>query len=214
MKRAVLNLLLSALVLALAACGRAAEPVHLESTLPVPSAIPTERPLPTSTSEPTGLPVPAAPTLSFDTATYRDETAGFELDYPAGWALDGGERHSRGYFVQFYSWSWRPGEAVESIPPGETVLSLTVNDWDPKNDLEAYLDQRRLAWDASGIVVLTEERVTLSGGWPAAQFTVQGLDGTRGFFLFTTAGEQYLTLSGSGDLSLLADIANTLRRIS
>ena len=131
---------------------------------------------------------------------------------PAG-HLDDGEQHSRGYYVQFYSWDWQPGDVVEMTPPGETILTLMVNDWDPKNDLEAYLAQRKLAWDYSGIALLSEECINLSGDWPAAQFTVQGADGTQSFSLFTTVGEQYLTLSGSGDLDLLAEIAHTLRRI-
>ena len=201
------------LILTLTACGPAVESVPVEPTLPVPEAIATLLPLPSSTSEPTHTSEPTQPPISFDAATYRDEAAGFEFDYPAGWAFDGGEKQSRGYYVQFYSWNWQPGDVVEVIPAGETVLSLIVNLWDPKNDLEAYLDQRKLAWDSSGIEVLSEERVTLNGEWPAAQFIVQGADGLQSFSLFTTLGDQYLTLSGSGDLDLLAEIAHTLRLI-
>ncbi len=210
---------LLALALGLTACGSSAGKSTLEPTLEpalptaipetatLPPSTPTNPPLPTHTSEPT------QPPISFDAATYRDEAAGFEFDYPAGWAFDGGERQSRGYYVQFYSWNWQPGDVVEGIPTGETVLSLIVNLWDPKNDLEAYLDQRKLAWDSSGIEILSEERVNLNGEWPAAQFIVQGADGLQSFSLFTTIGDQYLTLSGSGDLDLLAEIAHTLRLI-
>jgi hypothetical protein len=137
----------------------------------------------------------------------------FEFDYPAGWAFDAGEQHSRGYYVQFYSWDWQPGDIVETTPVGETILSVTVNYWDPKNDLEAFVNQRKTGWDASGIVIISEERIILDGERPAAQFTVQGSDGAQAFFLFTTIGEQYLTFSGNGDLGQLADIAHTLRPI-
>ena len=85
--------------------------------------------------------------------------------------------------------------------------------WDPKNDLEAFVNQRKLAWGASGISILSEERLTLAGDRPSAQFTVQGVDGSQAFFLLTTNGENYLVLSGDGDLGLLADIAHTLRPI-
>jgi len=101
------------------------------------------------------------------------------------------------------------------LDPGrETVLSATVQLWDSKNDLEAFVDQRELAWDASGISILSEERIILAGNQPAAQFTVQGSDGTQAFFLLTTNGESYLVFSGNGDLSLLAEIAHTIRPIS
>ena len=141
------------LILMLTACGPAAEKITVEPTnppSPTRTPIPTNPPLPSSTPEPTELPAPTAQPASFEALTYRDETAGFELDYPASWALDGGERHSRGYYVQFYSWNWQPGDVVESIPSGETILAITVNNWDPKNDLEAFITQRKLAWEPSG----------------------------------------------------------------
>ena len=145
--------------------------------------------------------------------TYRDDEAGFEFDYPAGWAFDPGEHQSRGYYVQFYSWDWKPGDPIDPLPAGGTILSVTVQRWDPKNDLEAFVNQRKLAWGASGISILSEERLTLAGDRPSAQFTVQGVDGSQAFFLLTTNGENYLVLSGDGDLGLLADIAHTLRPI-
>ncbi len=169
----------------------------------------------------TTVPVEVIPTLTaspipepfFPKKTYLDTTNNFEFDYPAGWAFDSGEQHSRGYYVQFYSWDWQPGEIVETTPTGETILSVTVNYWDPKNDLEAFVDQRKLGWDSSGASILSEERILLDGERPAVQFTVQGIDGAQAFFLFTTIGEQYLTFSGNGNLDLLADIAHTLRPI-
>ena len=88
-----------------------------------------------------------------------------------------------------------------------------MNNWDPKNDLEAFIAQRKLAWESSGTALLSEERITLNGDWPAAEFIAQGVDGVLSYFLFTTIGEQYLTLSGNGDLALLAEIAHTLRLI-
>jgi len=127
--------------------------------------------------------------------------------------LDPGEQHSRGYYVQFYSWDWQPGDIVETLPPGETILSVTVNEWDPKHDLKAFVDQRKLGWESSGTSIISEERFSLVGDRPAAQFTVQGVDGAQAFFLITSVGEQYLTFSSNGDLELLADIAHTLRPI-
>jgi len=183
---------------------REPEPVHLEVTREVVTSEPTDIPLQTETAD---------PQPAFEATTYRDDEAGFEFDYPAGWAFDPGEHQSRGNYVQFYSWDWHPGDIVDTTPPGETVLSVTVQLWDPKNDVEAFIDQRKLAWDSSGISILSEERLVLAGDRPAAQYIVQGNDGAQAFFLLTTNGDNYLVLSGNGDLSLLADIAHTLRPI-
>ena len=183
---------------------RQVEPSLPETTQEVVISQPIDTPIPTET------PVPQ---VAFESTTYRDDEAGFEFDYPVGWAFDSGEHQSRGYYIQFYSWDWQPGEIVETTPAGETILSVTVSYWDPKNDLKAFVDQRKLAWDSSGNSIFSEEYITLTGNLPAAQFILQGVDGVQSYFLFTTAGEQYLTLSGSGDLGLLADIAHTLRPI-
>jgi hypothetical protein len=172
----------------------------------------------TATSEPTLAPeqtpsltaVPD-PVFLFEKATYQDAVNGFSFDYPAQWTLDGGEQQSRGAYVQFYSWDWQPGDVVDSIPAGETVLTVTVNLWDPKNDLEAYVANRKMAWESPGFLILVEEPVMLGNGHSASQYIVQGPDGMQGFFLITTIGEKYLTLSGSGDLGLLAEVSGTLR---
>ena len=138
------------------------------------------RELKTATSEPTVPPAPTetpVPATAFDTTTYRDETNGFEIDYPAGWAFDGGEGQSRGSYVQFYSWGWQPGDPIDPLPAGESILSVTVQLGDSKNDLEAFVGQRKMAWEASGITILSEERLTLTSDRPAAQITVQSTDG-------------------------------------
>jgi hypothetical protein len=183
---------------------RGTDPLPIEVTQEAVISEPTDIPLPTETL----VPQPA-----FEATTYRDDEAGFEFDYPVGWAFDSGEQHSRGYYVQFYSWDWHPGDQLDSTPSGETVLSVTVQFWDPKNDLDAFIAQRKLAWDSSGISILSEERLVLAGDRPAAQYIVQGNDGAQAFFLLTTNGENYLVLSGNGDLNLLANIAHTLRSI-
>ena len=206
MKRTIFSLAL--LVSMSLACSLFSTPRPHEPILEEPQIVVTlpEEIVPTQT-------VPPIPEAFSPKATYQDTANNFEFDYPDSWTFDSGEQQSRGYYIQFYSWDWQPGEVVETTPAGETVLSVTVNYWDPREDLEAFVDQRKLAWDASGISILFEERVFLDGEKPAAQFTVQGADGAQAFFLFTTIGEQYLTFSGNGDLGLLADIAHTLRPI-
>lgn len=194
------------------ACSSSSVPSQPEQVTLEPATATQEIP----TSEPTALPTPTetpVPLPVADMATYRDEANGFEFDYPAGWAFDGGEGQSRGSYVQFYSWDWKPGDPIDPLPPGGAILTVTNQLWDPKKDLEAFINQRRLAWEASGISILSEERLTLAGDRPAAQFLVQAVDGAQAYFLLTTNGENYLVLSGSGDLNQLAEIARTLRPI-
>lgn len=206
MKRFVL--LLPFLLFTGLACSLFNAPKPVEPSTDVAQVIMTEtvEVIPTPTETPVSQ-------LAFEATTYRDEETGFEFDYPVGWAFDPGEHQSRGYYVQFYSWDWQPGDVIETTPAGETILSVTVNYWDPKNDLEAFVNQRKTGWDASGTSILSEEHIMLDGEKPATQFIVQGADGTQTFILFTTIGEQYLTLSGNGDLDLLANVAHTLRPI-
>jgi hypothetical protein len=167
----------------------------------------TEPPL----QEPTAT-VPAGP--SFEAVTYRDETSGFEFDYPAGWFVGPVEQQSRGGIIAFTSWE-RPTDVFpDETPPGETRFDVTVQLWDPKGDLPAFVEQRMTAWDASGIGIQSQDEWTLSDGRPARAFIVAGPDGAQGYFFFTTIGEDYLVLSGSGDLALLAEIAHTVRPLT
>jgi hypothetical protein len=70
----------------------------------------------------------------------------------------------RGYFAQITSWPRNPGELPEFVPAGETILSITVLLWDPKNDLDAFSATRKQAWDASGFQIRAEQELILSGG--------------------------------------------------
>jgi hypothetical protein len=207
MKRLLL-FLLALLVFTGLACSSFSTPRPVEAIPDMAQEVFTETVEVVTTPTETPIPQPA-----FEATTYRDEETGFEFDYPVGWTFDPGEHQSRGYYVQFYSWDWHPDDIVDATPPGETILSVTVNYWDPKNDLEAFVNQRKTGWDASGASILSEERIMLDGEKPAVQFIVQGADGTQTFILFTTIGQQYLTFSGNGDLGLLANIAHTLRPI-
>ena len=204
--RFALSLLLTAGVLSGCAAVATSEaevvPTEGVATLAPTAELPAE---PTATVE--ALP-------SFEAATYRDEVAGFELDYPVGWVVGPVQQYERGGVTAFTSWD-RPADVLPGeTPTGETRLDATVQLWDPKGDLQAFVDQRMMAWDASGIGVASEESWTLSDGRPARAFVVAGMDGAQGYFFLTTIGDKYLVLSGSGDLALLAEIAHTVRPLS
>src|SRR3972149_5573410 len=55
-------------------------------------------------------------------------------------------RVSPGGITAFTSWSRPIDTFPNETPPGETRLDVTVQLWDPTGDLEAFLEQRFLAW--------------------------------------------------------------------
>ncbi len=191
----------------LAACG------------PAPSGSPTELPTPmiftTSAPTPMILPseTPAIPELSFEPATYRDEDAGFEFDYPAAWVADPPQVVGpRGTSAQITSFPRDPGELPEVIPTDGTIMAVTVLLWDPKNDLNQFVDLRIQGWEDSNYEILLEEGWTLTGDWEAFHFLIKTPEQDV-LYLITTVGERYLLLSGTGDLDLLGEMAGTLRPI-
>lgn len=129
--------------------------------------------------------------------------------------VDEGVLGSRAFGASLTSWQ-HPAGQIDQVPEGESTLSLIVYQWDPKNDLDAYLQTRmRDAWTASGIQILSEEEVSLGGDQRAVTFIVSNEAGVEeAFFLVTLAGDQYLVLSGTGDLELLKEIALTGRFIN
>jgi hypothetical protein len=149
-----------------------------------------------------GLPVPPVQEPpSYETAVYRNSENGFELDYPASWHLDEQVLGSRASGALFYV----------ADTDEEPIFSAVVYLWDPKNNLDAWLDQRRQSWSGSGATVLSEEELTVAGGHRAIQFEHQWLNGQTTNHLFMEVGERYLELSGSGDLETFGEIIRTLR---
>lgn len=186
--------LLFLLAFALAACSPAAATT---TELPTPAA-------PTASPQ---LPAAIA-TLPFECATYIDAERGFQLQYPAAWFIVGGEAQSRGSYVQIASWDPGIGGLTE-IPAGESVLQITIYQWDPKHDLVARVEMRRGNFIASGNTILEEETLML-GGVTAVRMLVQTTDGSLSLVLFTELGEDYLELSGNGDIATLDAAMRTL----
>ena len=152
------------------------------------------------------------PAPSFESQPYVDEANGFIIDYPVGWVVKEAVIGERGSQVVLLSSAEIEEMAV--LPAGATRVALTVNLWDPKNDLDAYVATRKTAWDASGFTVLSEERLTLDLGLDAYLFSLQTTEGLTSLNLITTAGENYLTISGEGDLELVREIMSYLRPIN
>ncbi len=153
--------------------------------------------------------------LSFEPTTFRDETAGFEFDYPNTWILNNlGQVGIRGSTIQLTSWPPETDEASNETPNGSSRIDVTLYTWDPKNDLAAYLSTRKQAWEASGMSIQSEETLEIAEDHPAALFKVLTPDQTdTALFLITTAGEKYLVLSGMGNLEMLGEIMHTVRPV-
>jgi hypothetical protein len=194
-------------VMLLATCsapGTTPTPVQTD----VPAFPVNTEPVPTPTEAASNPKLPAA---SFEAETYINEEAGFALDYPAGWTVNEVVVGSRGTQVQFLS---SPEIAeMATVPEGETRVNATIYQWDPKNDLAAFVANQKSAWEASGFTILEEEQLVLELGLPTARFTVQTPE-ANAIFLIAALEDQYLVLSGEGDLELTREIVQRLRPIS
>jgi hypothetical protein len=217
MKRATFIVFL--LVLWLSTCN-APEPNMLEpmDVAPTQTDVPaTETAVPametTLPPTPTEAPVSGGklPASSFDSQPYINEEAGFALDIPTGWTINEVVVGPRGTQIQFLSKPELADAAV--IPEGETRVNATIYLWDPKNDLDAYVEHRKTAWEASGFTILEEEPLTLELGLPAVLFTIQTSE-TQFVVLLAALRDSYLEINGEGDLELVKEIALRLRPIS
>lgn len=200
--------ILTLLAFGLAACGSrvtpplATEPVSvlMENNMPVPGVNVTE-----------AVVEGKMPAPSFEAQTYINGATGFALDYPSHWAAKETLVGERGVEIVLLS---APEIAdLETLPPGATRVAINVNQWDPKDDLAAFVDARKMAWDSSGFTIVEEEPLTLDLGLAAVRYTVQSPDGVPVEFLFAAINDQYVTLSGEGDLDLVKEMMQYLRPI-
>jgi hypothetical protein len=194
------------------------EPAQTDApTIPADTAsAPTGTSIPVVPSETAPAPTEAAPNpklpaASFEVQPYVNEAAGFALDIPAGWTINEPVIGPRGMEIQFLS----SPELVEAatLPEGATRVNATMYQWEPKNDLDAFVGIQKSAWEASGFTVLEEKQLVLELGLPAVRFTVQTPE-SQAIFLIAALGDQYLVLSGEGDLKLVKEIVGRLRPIS
>jgi len=181
---------------------------------PATNSVPadTEEPPAAPTSVQTEAPVnPKLPAAPFEAETYINEELGFALDYPVGWTVNESVVGDRGSQVQFLS----SPEIAESavLPEGENRISAVIYDWEPKNDLPAYIANWKSAWESSNFTVVEEQPLVLDLGLEAVQFTIKTPDSSA-IVLITALGDKYLVLSGEGDLELAKEIVQRLRPIS
>lgn len=205
------GLIIGAILIVLALAAACAAPVTptekpaIDATIPAPAeSVPS--PAPTE-----ALGNPKLPAASFESQIYINETIGFALDYPVQWTVNGGVISERGSQVRFLSSPEIAELAV--LPEGATRVSVTVYQWDPKNDLAAFVAHQKNAWESSGFAILEEQELTLELGLPAVQFVI-GTPDSSAVFLISAIGDQYVVISGEGDLELVKEIAQRLRPVS
>ncbi len=189
------------------------EPVETDIPATVPVSTDTAVPMIPSDTAPApteAAPNPKLPAASFEAQTYVNQEVGFALDYPAGWTVSE-QIGPRGTQVQFLS-SPELAEAV-TLPEGAARVNAVIYQWDPKNDLTAFVANQKTAWEASGFPILEEEQLVVELGLPAVQLTVQTPEGQT-VFLIAALGDRYLVLSGEGNLELVKEIVGRLRPIS
>jgi len=145
--------------------------------------------------------------LSFTAEQYLEESAGLTIQYPVDWSVSPREQiGERGAQAALLS----PGSTLEQVAEGGSRITITTYTWDPKYDLEAYVDQRRVAWDVSGFKILSEGTFMLSDDRMVDLFRVKNGEGGEVLFAFTNAGEDYLQVFGEGDLDLCAEIIRSM----
>ena len=201
-----ITIMLTLLMLMTAACAPVA------TTAPVDSAVTPATDEPAATSDPAEAPVNRKlPAASFESVTYINEEIGFALDYPAGWTVTESVLGDRGKQIQFLS---APELADVAILPENAVrLTAILYQWDPKNDLAAYVATRKAAWESSGFTIVEELPLVLDLGLNAVQFELKTPDSSA-VVLITALGDQYLVLTGEGNLPLVKEIVQRLRPIS
>lgn len=198
MKKIVLALSLS-LFLLVSACSAPATSAPVENIMPVATEMPVQPPQ------------GKIPGTSFESQPYFNETVGFALDYPVNWLVQETVIGERGSQVMLMS-APELAEAV-TVPAGQSRVSVMIYDWEPKNDLAAYVEKTKTAWEASGFTILDEQATILDLGLAAVLFTVQTPDATVSF-LITVINDKYLVLSGEGDMTLVNEMLPRLRPIS
>ncbi len=190
--------LLVMFAVSLAACSPAIEIAAPTSTLGA-----TEVVLPTPTIE-------ATPALSYSPISYEDSSGKIAFQYPSDWTLVPeqviGDRGSQTVLLS-------PGSTIETLADGGSRVVLLRYAWDPKNDLSAWTAQRKLAWEASGLVILDESTRELADGRAVVDLLMKGTDGTEILFSLTTIGDRYLEINAQGNLDLCREILGTLKSL-
>ncbi len=144
--------------------------------------------------------VTPAPTLE-SLQTYRNTTAGFELDFPAGWLVDT-TGISNGVILRSKK---AEGPGTDGVPADVVKMDIVI----------PYVTVRSLdelvAWEKQGIAdsshsVLEEQQLQLPSGLTAVRMRLEGA-----LALLAVVNGSPVIIAGYGDLSHFDSVAQTLR---
>jgi len=184
---------------------------------PVATVIPTSetQPTPESTLPPVKVEPPTIDENMPEMATYTDDVAGFSIDYPANWFIDGSATSNAGqafaYSVGISTWDLTnplppPGKGQNGLPEGGTKIDVGVVK--QAMTLEEAVTQQ--SQNESGSPILAREDVTLANGLPAVILDFEGPFGPIRT-LITVLNGNVIYVSGYGDLEHFEAIALSLR---
>jgi hypothetical protein len=211
-------LLFVSLALALIACAPVVTPDAASSVSPVPAtatAVPataTAAPATATSEPPTETPAGvAAPTLAptpLGPQTYRQEAAGFELDYPAGWISD-----LSGISDGVILWSSNPPAiGADGVPAGLTKIDVVGMPGVTQTLDEVLQDQRDSILNSNG-TILEEQRFVLPSGLEAVRLSISGFGGDTAALLSIVNGHPVF-IAAYGDKESFDAIAQSLRPIA
>jgi hypothetical protein len=162
--------------------------------------------------EPTNTMQPDTSDIPLD-GIYQDPELGYGFNYPDNWKIAYQETQSRGGYLQFARNDFEVDPNAGGLPAEEILLQVAVYNWDPKGNLEAYLEQRLFAWENSGIAVSEEKRWEWGDGVPAVLFQIEGIEGDVAFVILTVVEDRYLEISTSTEYDVLSALGSTLREV-
>jgi spore coat assembly protein SafA len=147
--------------------------------------------------------------------TFRDEFAGFEIDYPEDWSVvdvaSELKQQSPTYSITLMSWEpEEPGRG--GIPEDGSKVDIGVS-MGAGASLEAAVEARRaeLAQAVPANEITFEEPWDLPGGLQAVRWIVQPVEGDTLDEVIAAIGGNRIIVSGLGDPALFEQIAMTLR---
>lgn len=154
-------------------------------------------------------------TVSPTLGSYRDDFAGFAINYPASWSvLDVAQeikQQSVLYSITFTS--WKPEEpGGHGIPEGGSKIDLSVNKGAAATP-EAAVEARRQDLAAQGAQITFEEPWDLPSGLSATHWTIQAANGDIAYEVVTAINGNLVLVSGLGDAAVFEQIAMTLRAV-
>lgn len=192
MKRLTFLIGIMAISAMLSACNQVVEVPATPEVMTITETPLITEPAPVETIEPEKFP-----------AVYLDSAAGIQIFFPGDWSISPdqvlGERGSQTALLS-------PGSSLETLAEGGSRVVLVTYIWDPKNDLDAFVYQRKIAWEASGFSILKKETRDLGSDRRLVIFDIETAEMAKVLFAFTNSGENYLQISGDGDLDLCREI--------